>query len=106
MVNAYRGAAIQSSLLTPNRNITFPEFETLDWKDVTPKMGTYDLTGDGKTALRCRWEYVLGQSGRGRQQSVDKRSGTGLVTMTTRNWSDFFLTAFWRTRLNGECGPG
>jgi hypothetical protein len=111
------------STLTPNRNITFPEYETLNWKDVTPKMGiAYDLFGDAMTALKVSLgKYVLGQAG------ADFGAGNGLstagpaqkvVTATTRPWDDNNYPIGDPRRgnfvpdcdladiaANGECGP-
>ena len=100
------------SLLTPNRNITFAEFKTLDWKDVTPKIGmAYDLTGDGKTALKVSvGKYVLGQAGVGGNGLSTNGPAQGLQTTTARSWNDIngnFLPdcVLENPALNGECGP-
>ena len=108
------------SVLTPNRNITFPEFETLDWKDVTPKIGmAYDLTGDGKTALKVSvGKYVLGQAGVGGNGLSTNGPAQALQNTTPRAWNDSFFGAgdprsgnffpdcdLKNAATNGECGP-
>jgi hypothetical protein len=69
---------------TPNRNVTFPETDFYGLKDLTPRLGfSYDLLGDGRTALKAHWgKYVGGLS-----------AGTGnpignISTSTTRTWQD------------------
>jgi len=100
------------SVLTPNRNITFPEFTTLDWKDVTPRIGAaYDLTGNGKTALKVSLgKYVLGQAGFGGNGLSTNGPAQGLVSTTSRLWNDANGNFFPDCNLadpapNGECGP-
>ena len=50
--------------LVPNRNITFPEQDNLDWKDITYRTGfVYDVCGNGKTAIKVALnKYLLGQT--------------------------------------------
>ena len=41
------------SLVAPNRNISLPYADILQWKDITFRSGfVYDLRGDGKTAIK------------------------------------------------------
>jgi len=58
----YPSRSLGPSPLLPNRNVTFPDTQQVSWNDITPKMGfTYDLRGDGKTALRVTLnKYLLG----------------------------------------------
>jgi len=70
--------------LVPNRDVTFAPASFYSMKDLTPRVGvTYDLFGNGKTALKAHWgKYVLGLS-----------AGTGnpvgnLSTNATRSWTD------------------
>lgn len=119
--NAYQPEqSLGPSTLTPNRNITFPEYQTLDWKDVTPKMGmAFDVFGSGKTALRVSLgKYVLGQAGFAGNGLATAGPATNVVTVTTRNWNDSFFPVGDPRRgnyvpdcnlvnvgANGECGP-
>ncbi|MGE0445940.1 MAG: carboxypeptidase regulatory-like domain-containing protein [Vicinamibacterales bacterium] len=50
-----------STPLTPNRaDFTVPETDFASWKDITPRLGAiYDLTGDGKTALKASLNKYL-----------------------------------------------
>ena len=74
--------------LVPNRNITFPETENLNWKDVSYRTGlVYDLTGNGKTALKVAFnKYLLGQTLNG-----IGRNPNPVLAMTqsvNRSWTD------------------
>ena len=76
------------ALLFPGRNITFPESNNLAWKDVTPRMGVvYDLTGDGKTALKFSANKYL--AGLGLNGLADSPNPINLLSLsTTRTWTD------------------
>jgi hypothetical protein len=73
--------------LFPNRDLTFPRTPLLSWHDVTPKVGlAYDLTGDGKTAVKVSVnKYVAGQAGGG---LANVGPANNVVTTTTRSWTD------------------
>ncbi|MBI4519292.1 MAG: hypothetical protein HY701_00525, partial [Gemmatimonadetes bacterium] len=86
----------------PAMNYTFPAVTTVNFKDVTPRMGVaYDLFGTGKTALKASLgKYVLA--------TFTVGNPAGVNTVVTRNWTDanrdyvpdcnlLILTA------NGEC---
>ena len=48
----------------PNRNITFPKTDMANWKDIVPRLGgSYDLFGNGKTALKASHQQVRGGPG-------------------------------------------
>ncbi len=73
--------------LLPDRDVTFPRTPLLSWHDVTPKLGAaYDLTGNGKTAVKVSInKYVAGQAGGG---LANVGPANNVVTTTTRNWTD------------------
>ena len=101
--------------LTPNRaDIAFPETPLVHWHDVTPRIGfTYDVAGDGKTAVKVSLnKYVEGQAV-GSLVGVNA-GGNGphpvssLVNATSRLWLDLngdFVPQCDLTSLaaNGEC---
>jgi hypothetical protein len=79
---------IGPSLLDPTRNLTFPEQDNLNWKDITPRFGAvYDLFGNGRTALKVSLnKYLNGQTLNGLGQSPNPFNQ--LVLTTTRTWND------------------
>jgi hypothetical protein len=101
--------------LTPNRaDISLPETALVHWHDITPRLGlTYDLAGDGKTALKVSVnKYVEGQAV-GSLVGVNA-GGAGphpvssLVNSTSRTWLDTNLDLIPQcdltdTAANGEC---
>jgi hypothetical protein len=107
---------VGSTPLTPNRpDIALPpeDFGTL--KDITPRLGaTYDLLGDGKTAIKVSLnKYLQGQT----VGSPGQVAGSGgpnpvnrLVNSTSRLWFDANQDFVPQCDLtspapNGECGP-
>ena len=102
--------AIGPGLLVPNRNLSFPEQDNLNWHDMTYRTAlTYDAFGTGKTALKLTFnKYLLGQTlnGLGGTPNPINR----LVNSTTRSWTDAnrdFIPQCDITApaANGECGP-
>jgi hypothetical protein len=101
--------------LTPNRaDISLPETPLVHWHDVTPRLGvTYDVTGDGRTAIKVSLnKYVEGQAV-GSLVGVNA-GGAGphpvssLVNSTSRTWLDTNLDFIPQCDLtniaaNGEC---
>jgi len=118
--DAFKGTApaqvvTGKTLLTPTRaDIALPETPLVHWQDLTPRFGlTYDVSGNGKTALKVSVnKYVEGQAV-GSLVGVNA-GGAGphpvssLVNSTSRTWldtnGDFVpqcdLTS---TAANGEC---
>ena len=71
-----------------NRNLSFPESDNLNWKDITYRMGVvHDLRGDGKSAIKVAAnKYLLGQTLNG--FGVSPNPVNALQTFTTRPWTD------------------
>ncbi len=96
--------------LVPTRDITFPSTDNLNWKDITFRSGvSYDLRGDGKTALKAAFnKYLRGQTLNGLGSSPNPVNA--MVTSTTRTWTDrngnyVADCALTSPLANGECGP-
>jgi hypothetical protein len=82
--NSFPEQRLEPGLFVPTRNVVFPATDFYSLKDLTPRLGfSYDLFGNGKTALKAHWgKYVIGLS-----------AGTGnpignLSTNATRTWRD------------------
>ena len=95
--NHFPESSISPTFLAPNLNVSFPKIDNISWKDVTPKLGaTYDLFGNGKTALKVTLNKYLegmGTTGFGAAQVTDapnplnRLSGTA-APFPTRTWAD------------------
>jgi hypothetical protein len=77
--------------LVPTRDVTLPATPGESWHDITPKSGaSYDLFGNGKTALKVSLNKYL--EGIGFQSPLILGEGMApvnrLVTSTTRVWND------------------
>jgi hypothetical protein len=79
---------VGSAPLVPTRNITFPETENLDWKDISYRTGlVYDLGGNGKTAIKVALnKYLLGQTLNGIGRNPNPV--LALTQSVNRSWTD------------------
>jgi Carboxypeptidase regulatory-like domain len=77
------------SLLTPNRNYTVPSYNSVQQKDLTPKIAAaWDVMGDGKTAIKVNIsKYVLGESLVASNPLIALSPFNTILT-GTRTWSD------------------
>jgi hypothetical protein len=119
--NSFPEQTLGPTLFTPNRNVSFPTIENLNWKDIAPKLGaTWDIFGNGKTALKVTLnKYLLGYGtlGLGENQiSSAPNPIERLVNNTTRSWTDNGANGgragdfipqcnLLNFNANGECGP-
>ncbi len=75
--------------LVPNRNLDLPETQLINWKDLSPRVAaTYDLFGNGKTALRASLNrYVVAQGVQG-TYGDSLAPVNRLANFVTRTWTD------------------
>ncbi len=98
------------AILAPTRNLTFPAAKNLSWHDISPRLGaSYDLRGDGKTALKVSLNKYLQNEAAGSALAADPSPLNTLVTNTSRSWADanrnFVADCNLLSPLaNGECG--
>jgi hypothetical protein len=108
----YPAATLGPTPYAPNRNVSFPETPQVSWTDVTPKMGfTYDLRGDGRTALKVSLNKYLQGFGTTFAIVPDPNPVSAAVGFgnTTRPWTDTNHNYvpdcnLANTAANGECG--
>jgi len=86
----------------------FPGLEAVDWKDLNPRLGvSYDLFGNGKTAVKASVSrYVLGE-GVGRATTINPINSNNTMT---RQWTDLNDDRLpqgdpFNPAANGELGP-
>jgi hypothetical protein len=111
---SYPETVLGPTILTPDRNLTFPTFKSFSWNDVTPKLGlAYDLFGNGKTALKISLNKYLRGVGTSFSQVPDPNPVSAAVGngTSTRTWDDvdgdYVPDCDLTTRTpgaNGECG--
>ena len=107
--NSYPDQVLGPAPLVPNRNFTLPGEPNLNWKDVTFRSGwSYDVFGDGKTAIKLGYNKFLAGQGLGGIASSTNPVGR-LVLSANRSWTDANRNFVPECNLslpaaNGECG--
>ena len=100
----------------PARNLAFPGADVVRWKEVNPRIGvSFDLFGNGKTALKASAARGVAQEGINTADSI--HPAVALSTSTARTVNELFYPAGDPRRLNnapdcdlsnpaanGECG--
>jgi hypothetical protein len=78
-------------VLVPTRDLSFPAFSWVSWKDISPRSGVaYDLFGNGKTAIKASIGRYMVATGIGTNSTFGD-NGNPVVRMAnevTRSWND------------------
>jgi hypothetical protein len=88
--NSFPEHRIGPAALAPNRNIVLPKTQGSNYHDITPRLGaSYDVFGDGRTAIKVSLNKYLTALGSGGLISTGGTNpADNLITETTRNWND------------------
>jgi hypothetical protein len=99
-----------ATFFTPGRDLTFPASKNLAWHDLSPRLGaSYDLSGNGKTALKVSLNKYLQNEAAGSELAVGPNPLQTVANNTTRSWNDANRDYVPDCNLhdftaNGECG--
>jgi Carboxypeptidase regulatory-like domain len=86
--SSYAAQTLTPAPLAPTRNVSFPAGPITSWNDVTPRFGvSYDLFGNGKTALKATANRYLAGQGSGGLANATNPLNT-FVSTATRPWTD------------------
>jgi hypothetical protein len=87
--NSFPPQSISPTLLAPNLNIRYDKIENLNWQDITPKLGTtYDVFGNGRTALKVTLNKYLAGLGTTGSLSDPPNPINRLNNQDSRSWND------------------
>jgi hypothetical protein len=122
---SFPAQSVGPTTLAPNLNVSYPAGKGVSLKDITTRVGaTYDLFGNGRTALKFTLgKYLEGLGTTGGFAAIDNITDnvnpiSRLNTQDSRSWSDTTYPVGDSRRgnfvpdcnlldysLNGECGP-